>query len=102
MDRRQAFDAAVIKFLSPEWSPAFPDNDTFKVDGEYLTIQQVCELVKDDQTKLPDLIVGCLMGAARRDRRLLKLLGPSRIYATGSQCLLAQLSDRVTTFRTRR
>jgi hypothetical protein len=102
MERREAFCAAVIKFRSPEWSPAFPDTDTFEVDGQHRTIRQVCELVKGDSAELPDLIVGILMGAMHGDRRLLELLGRSRTYATGSECLLAMLDHRVTTFRTRR
>ena len=59
MDRREAFRAAVIKFVSPEW--AFPDNDTFEVEG---TICEVCELVKDDDEVLPDPTVGDLMWAS--------------------------------------
>jgi hypothetical protein len=102
MNRQEAFCEAVMKFQSPEWSPAFPDNDTFEVDGQYRTIRQVCELVKSDSAELPDLIAGRLMGAMRGDRRLLELLGPSRTYANGSKCLLALLDDRVTSFRTRR
>jgi hypothetical protein len=88
-NRREAFCAAVMKFQSPEWSPAFPDTDTFEVDGRYRTIRE-------------DFTVGMLMGAMRGDRRLLELLGPSRTYATASQCLLALLDNRVTAFRTRR
>jgi len=80
MDRREGFHAAVIKLRSPEWSPAFPDMNTLNVDGEYWTIRQVCNLVKDDDGVLPDEIVD--------ERRLLELLGRSRTYATGSQCLL--------------
>jgi hypothetical protein len=30
MDEREAFWAAVYKFRSPEWSPAFPDQPTFE------------------------------------------------------------------------
>jgi hypothetical protein len=69
MDRRhEAFGEAVFKIESPEWSPAFPDKDTFEVDGQFRTIRQVCELVKDDGAELPDLIIGILMGAMRGDR----------------------------------
>jgi hypothetical protein len=99
MDRREAFRAAVIKFQSPEWSPAFPDNDTFEVDGEYRTIRKVCELVKLDHEELPDLIVGELMQAMRGDRRLHQLLDRSPTYVTGSQCLSELLEDRVRTFK---
>jgi hypothetical protein len=94
MDRREAFCAAVIKFLSPEWSPASPDNDTFEVDGKYQTIRQICELVKDDSEELPDRIVGEFM-QAMDDRRLRELL---RTYATGSQYLSELLEDRVRTY----
>jgi hypothetical protein len=99
VDRREAFCAAVIKFQLPEWSPAFPDNDTFEVDGEYRTIRRICELVRDDTAELPDETVGHLMQAMLGDRRLLKLLGPSRTYATGSQCLSELLEYRVRTFQ---
>ena len=102
MGRREAFCAAVIKFRSPEWSPAFPDNDTFEVDGKYRTIREVCGLVMDDAGELPDPIVGELMSAMHGDQRLLKLLGRSRMYATGSQCLSELLEDRVKTFQVKR
>jgi len=99
MDRREAFCAAVIKFQLLEWSPAFPDHDAFKVDGEYRTIRQICELVRDDTADLPDETVGHLMEAMHGDRRLHELLGRSRTYATGSQCLFELLEDRVRTFK---
>ena len=88
MDRREGFHAAVIKLRSPEWSPAFPDMNTLNVDDEYWTIREVCELVKDDDGVLPDEIVDELKDAMHGVRRLLELLGRSRTYATGSQCLL--------------
>jgi len=99
MDRREAFDLTVIKFLSPEWSPAFPDNDRFEVDGEYLTIRQVCERVKEDKEELPDWIVRDLMWGMHGDRRLHELLGRSPTYTTGSRCLSELLEDRVRTFK---
>jgi hypothetical protein len=102
MDRREGFHAAHNKFRSPEWSPAFPDMNRLNVDGEYQTIRQVCELVKNDAGELPDLIVGELMDAMHRDRRLLELLGRSRTYATGSQCLLELLDNRIKTFQRKR
>jgi len=88
--------------VSPEWSPAFPDDDTFEAEGKYLTIREVCELVKHDAEALPDETVGRLMEAMHGDRRLLELLGRWRTYATGSQCLLELLDDRVRTFRLKR
>ena len=72
MDRREGFHAAVIKLRSPEWSPAFPNMNTLNVDGEYWTIRQVCELVKDDDGVLPDEIVWSVEDiwcGFRRDRR---------------------------------
>jgi hypothetical protein len=47
LHEREAFWAAVYKFKSPEWSPAFLDQPAFEVKGKYFTIRQVCELVKD-------------------------------------------------------
>ena len=102
MDRREGFHAAVIKLRSPEWSPAFPDMNTLGVDGEYWTIREVCELVKDDDGVLPDEFVGELMDATHGDRGLLELLGRSRTYSTGSQCLLKLLDNRIKTFQTKR
>ena len=102
MDRREGFHAAVIKFRSPEWSPAFPDMNTLNIDGEYQTIRQVCELVKDDAGELPDPTVGELMDAMHGDRRLLELLDRSRTHATGSQCLLELLDNRIKTFQRKR
>ena len=102
MDRREGFHAALIKLRSPEWSPAFPDMNTLNVDGEYWTIRQVCDLVKDDDGVLPDEIVNELKDAMHGVRRLLELLGRSRTYATGSQCLLELLDNRIKTFRTKR
>jgi hypothetical protein len=102
MDRREAFCEAVIKFRSPEWSPAFPDNDTFEVDRKYRTIREVCGLVMDDAGELPELIVAELIQAMRGDRRLHELLDRSPTYATGSQCLSELLEDRVRTFEAKR
>ena len=102
MDRREGFHAAVIKLRSAEWSPAFPDMNTLNVDDEYWTIREVCELVKDDDGVLPDEIVDELKNAMHGVRRLLELLGRSRTYATGSQCLLELLDNRIKTFRTKR
>jgi hypothetical protein len=99
MDRREGFHAAVIKLRSPEWSPAFPDMNTLNVDGEYWTIRQVCELLKDDDEVLPDEIVGELMDAMHGSRRLLESFGRSRTYATGSQCLLELLDNLIKTFQ---
>ena len=73
MDRREAFRAAVIKFVPPEW--AFPDNDTFGVEGKYRTIREVCEGVKDDDQVLPDPTVRDLIWAMHGDLRLIEKLG---------------------------
>jgi hypothetical protein len=51
---------------------------------------------------LLDEIVGELMDAMHGDRRLLGLLGRSRTYATGSQCLLELLDNRIKTFQKKR
>jgi hypothetical protein len=102
MDRREGFHAAVNKFRSPEWSPAFPNMNTLNIDGEFQTIRQVRQLVKDEDGVLPDEIVGELMGAMHGDRRLLELLGRSRTYATGSQCLLELVDNRIKTSQRKR
>jgi hypothetical protein len=94
-DEREAFWAVVYKFRSPEWSPAFPDQPTFQVKGKYFTIRQVCELVKDITDELPYLVAGELVKAMCGDPRLIQLFAPSRTYATGSQCLLELLDDRI-------
>jgi hypothetical protein len=96
MDEREAFWAAVYKFRSPEWNSAFPDQPTFEVKGQYLTIRQVCELVKDiAHDELPYLVAAELVKAMHGDHRLIQLFVPSRTYATGSQCLLELLEDRI-------
>ena len=95
MDEREAFWAAVYKFRSPEWSPAFPDQPTFEVKGKYFTIRQVCDLVKDFTDELPYLVAGELVKAMRGDRRLIQLFAPSRTYAAGSQCLLELLDEHI-------
>ena len=99
MNRREAFCAAVIKFRSPEWSPAFPDNERFEVDDEHQTIRQVCALVKEDKEELPDVIFYELVEAMHGDRRLHELLDRSPTYAAGSQCLSELLEDRVRTLK---
>jgi hypothetical protein len=73
-----------------------------EVDGKYRTIREVCWLLKRDTGELPDIIVGELMKAMRGDRRLLQQLGRTRTYATGSQCLLELLEERVRTFKGKR
>jgi hypothetical protein len=95
LDEREAFWAAIYKFRSPEWSPAFSDQATFEVKGKYFTIRQVCELVKDFTDELPYLVAGELMKAMQGDARLIQLFAPSRTYAIGSQCLLELLEDRI-------
>jgi len=94
-DEREAFWAAVYKFRSPEWSPAFSDQPTFGVKGKHLTIRQVCELVKDIADELPYLVAGELVKAMQGNPRLIQLFAPSRTYAIGSQCLLELLEDRI-------
>jgi hypothetical protein len=91
VDEREAFWAAVYKFRSP----AFPDAPTFEVKGKYLTIRQVCELVKDITDELPYLVAGELVKAMQGDRRLIQVFAPSRTYAIGSQCLLELLENRM-------
>jgi hypothetical protein len=95
MDEREAFWAAVYKFKSPEWCPAFPDQPAFEVKGKYFTIRQVCELVKDITDELPYLVAGELVKAMQGDRRLIQVFAPSRTYAIGSQCLLELLENRM-------
>ena len=95
MDEREAFWAAVYKFKSPEWSPAFPDQPAFEVKGKYFTIRQVCELVKDIADELPYLVAGELVKAMQGDRRLIQVFAPSRTYAIESQCLLELLENRM-------
>jgi len=99
---KRAFHDAVIKFISPEWSPACPDRDTFGVKGEHLTISQVCERVKDITDELPDWVVGKLMEAMHSDQKMLELLGRTRTYAVGSQCLQKLLEARVADFKAKR
>ena len=67
----ERFWAAVYKFKSPEWSPAFLDQPAFEVKGKYFTIRQVCELVKDIADGLPYLVAGELVKAMQGDRRLI-------------------------------
>ena len=95
MDEREAFWAAVYKFRSPEWSPALPDQPTFKVKGKRLTIRQVCELVKNIPDELPYIVAGEMVKAMHGKHRLIQLFALSRTYATGSQCLLALLKDHI-------
>ncbi len=95
MDEREAFWAVVYKFRSPEWNSAFPEQPTFEVKGKYLTIREVCELVKDVSDELPYLVAGELVKALRGDHALIQLFAPSRTYATGSQCLLQLLQYRI-------
>ena len=87
--------AAVYKFRSPKWSSAFSNQPAFEVKGKYLTIRQVCELVKDISDELPYLVAGELVKAMRGDHALIQLFAPCRTYAIGSQCLLELLKDRV-------
>lgn len=96
MDEREAFWAAVYKFRSPEWNSALPDQPAFEVEGQYLTIRQVCELVKDiSHDELPYLVAAELVKAMQGDPKLIQLFAPSRTYGTGSQCLLELLEDRI-------
>ena len=99
MDRRDAFRAAVTALESPDWSPAFPDRHTFEVNGDNLTIAQVCEFVKDITDELPDEVFGRLLKAMHSDPELLQWLGRHRTYATGSQCLSRLLDGRVERYR---
>jgi hypothetical protein len=73
----------------------FPRSAYVRVKGKYFTIRQVCDLVKDFTDELPYLVAGELVKAMRGDRRLIQLFAPSRTYATGSQCLLELLENRM-------
>jgi hypothetical protein len=95
VDEREAFWAAVYKFRSVNWNPAFSDEPSFEVKGGHLTIRQVCELVKGITDELPYLVAGELVKAMRRDDKLIQLFATSRTYATGSQYLLELLEERI-------
>lgn len=95
MDEREAFWAAVYKFTSHKWNPAFADQATFDVKGNHLTIRQVCDLVKDVTDELPYLVAGEVMKALHGDRGLMQLFGSSRTYATASRCGLQLLDNRI-------
>jgi hypothetical protein len=95
MDRREAFRAAVIAIESPEWTPAHPDRPTFEVNGDYLTIAQVCDFVKDIPDELPDEVLGRLLKAMHSDPALAQLVGQFRTYTMGAQCLSRLLAARV-------
>ena len=79
----------------PQWSLALADQPTFDVKGKHLTIRQVCELVKDITEELPYLVAGEVVKAMHGDHRLIQSFASSRTYATGSQCLLRLLEDRI-------
>jgi hypothetical protein len=99
VDESEAFWATVYKFTSSEWSSAFADQPTFFVKGKYLTIRQVCDLVKDITEQLPYLVAGELMKVLHGDRRLMQLFVPSRTYATASRCVLQLLEDSIARYR---
>ena len=87
MDEREAFWAAVCKFTSPECSPAFADQPTFDVKGKYLTIRQVCELVKDITEELPYLVAGEVVKTMHGDHRLISIVR-----------LISNIRDRISMF----
>ena len=99
MDIREAFYAAVLEMQTRTWDPAFPNQPTFPVNGDDLTIAEICDRAKDIPDKLPDKVQDPLFKIMHSDPTLTRALSESRTYAMGAQCLSRILAARSSPYR---
>jgi hypothetical protein len=92
MNERKAFDWAVRSLRLYDWSPAVPDQPRFQVNGDSLTIRELCERVKKLDEPLHEVIKYDLYPILGRAPDLQAKLRLSETYSVAATCLLEYLT----------
>jgi hypothetical protein len=102
MNERKAFDWAVRSLRLYDWNPAAPDRPRFQVNGDSLTIQELCERVKKVDEPLTEVIKYDLYPILGRAPDLQAKLRSSETYSVAATCLLEFLTERARNLRNAR
>ena len=94
MNERQAFDWAVRSLRLYDWSPAVLDQPRFHVNGDSLTVGELCERVKKLDEPLSEVIKYDLYPILGRAPDLQAKLRLSETYSVAATCLLEFLTGR--------
>src|SRR5215472_5398581 len=94
MNEQKAFDWAVRSFRLYDWSPDVPDQPRFQVNGEPLTIRELCERVKRVDEPLSEVIKYDLYPILGQAPDLQAKLRLSETYSVAATCLLEFLTER--------
>jgi len=92
MNERQAFGWALRSLRLYDWNPAGPDQPRFQVNGDSLTIGEICERAKKLDEPLPDVIKYDLYPLLGRAPDLQAKLRMNETYSVAAICLLEFLA----------
>jgi hypothetical protein len=94
MDAREGFCIAVKFYRSGDWNPGLPDQITIEVDGDALTLRQVCGRIGDVAERLPRSVVSDLTTSLHEKHpKLAEKLVTDRTYALAATCLLCLMDE---------
>jgi hypothetical protein len=96
MNERKAFDWAVRSLRLYDWSPAVPNQPRFQVNGDSLTIRELCERVKKLDEPLSEVIKYDLYPILGLTPDLQAKLRLSETYSVAATCLLEFLTSGIT------
>ncbi len=102
IDEREAFCIAVKIYRSGEWIPGLPNRNKIDINGDPLTLRDICALVAATKDRLPDSIVDDLR--EHMDDQYVHLRGElaqDRSYAIGAKCLIELMNEREADLRRR-
>lgn len=101
MTEQEAFGWAVRVVRLGDWSAAIPEQPKFEVDGQFLTIRDICEREQNRDVPLPQAVADDLFALFHRasDADLPVDLKLSETYSTGAKCLLEFLGRREAEYR---
>jgi hypothetical protein len=94
MDERKAFDWAVRSLRLYDWGTTAPDQPRFQVNGDSLTVRELCERVKKVDELLPEVIKYDLYPLLGRAPGLQAKLRLNETYSVAATCLLEFLTGR--------
>ena len=94
MNEQKAFDWAVRSLRVYDWSSTGPDQPRFQVNGDSLTIRELCERVKKVDEPLSEVIKYDLFPILGRSPDLQAKLRLSETYSVAASCLLEFLTER--------
>ena len=92
MNEQKAFDWAVHSLRLYDWSPTGPDQPRFQVNGDSVTIGELCERVKKVDKPLSEVIKYDLYPILARSPDLQAKLRSSETYSVAATRLLEYLT----------